>query len=74
MSEPPPEPTLLVMGGEPRKRGRSLLSGTSEPSSVVGFRIPVSQHDQLIRVAGQKRMEVSEYLRELVTLTLPANR
>lgn len=55
---------------EAPRRGRKSLSGTSEPSSVVGTRIPASQHDQLIRVAGSRRMDVSEFLRELIVLTL----
>lgn len=53
------------------RRGRPSLSGTSEPSSVIGVRLPASQRDQVDRMASARRMDTSSYIRELLILTLP---
>ena len=58
------EDSLLVVGG---KRGRPRAK---EPGSSVSTWIPVSHHDQLVKLANAKEMTVSAFVKDLLSRVL----
>lgn len=46
------------------KRGRPRVS--EQPCSSVSVRVPTELHDRLIRLSGQRRQTVSEYVRDVM--------
>jgi hypothetical protein len=67
MSEP--QPSLMIVGPK-RPRGRPVGSKVAEPGSSISTWVPESLHDKALAVAAKKEMSLSEYVRELLTVTI----
>lgn len=59
------EPQLFIVGK--RRGGRPRAT---EPRSSVSTWIPVSQHDQLVRLANQREVSVSTLVKSLIYVGL----